>query len=220
MVVPNVVEELRCVAESISAAADEIRKQDHDEERVDCLNDCLDTLSDSIDELASAIRYATNNLLDDRYHPEVAAVVRSAIGATGTCEQNASEEVGAEVAGGAADLEEVPDAVRNAIERHVRELRSQGEQHQRVADYGSVTEMQWWENAGPGVLESNRRLAELRELGHKNGVDIQPLIEGLGGIPESMLIDEVPDLASEPAFPERSAKQTRLFEDQDFTRSL
>ena len=66
------VPQLQDVADSIDRLADEIRHETHDEDRLDRLQEYVVVLSQSIDDLSSAIRYATNNLLDDRYHPEIA----------------------------------------------------------------------------------------------------------------------------------------------------
>jgi hypothetical protein len=95
----------------------------------------------------------------------------------------------------------------------VEALQAEARQHEAAALYGAVTEMQWWELQGNTILGYNRRLAELRELAAEQGVTIRPVIEEAGGIPETMLIEEVPDLASEPAFSEPTTERQPLLFD-------
>jgi hypothetical protein len=223
------VSQLQDVADSIDRLADEIRHETHDEDRLDRLQEYVVVLSQSIDDLCSAIRYATNNLLDDRYHPGLAGAIAEVAGANpARDERNASEKGTAAVVPSPTvdDLSgaqptaapEIPEAVQERVRGLVESLQQWGEQHVNVAAYGSVTEMQWWENVGNQVLGCNRRLQELRELAAANSADIQPLIDAAGGIPASMVIEEVPDLASEPAFPARngSSHQQELFDAADF----
>ena len=223
------VSQLQDVADSIDRLADEIRHETHDEDRLDRLQEYVVVLSQSIDDLSNAIRYATNNLLDDRYRPELANAIAAAAGSGPTRDaRNASEEeMGGVVAGLTVDesldtqpesAAEIPEAVQQMVRGFVELLQQWGEEHAKVAVYGAVTEMQFWQNVGNQILGCNRRLQELRELAAENCADIQPLIDAAGGIPESMVIDEVPDLANEPAFPARngSSHQQELFDAADF----
>ena len=225
----SIVSQLQDVADSIDRLSDEIRHEQHEEDRLDGLQKCIVVLSQSIDDLTSAIRYATNNLLDGRYHPELAlSMAAAAVAESPQGERIASEE---ETAVGDDELEvdrstevepepssEIPESVQQVVRGLVESLQNWGDQHANVAAYGAVTEMQWWENVGQQILYCNRRIQELRELAIENGADIQPLIDASGEIPETMLIDDVPDLASEPAFPPTTGnRQQQLFDAADVT---
>lgn len=183
----------------------------------------INALSDLIEDLSGAIRYCTNNLLDDRFLSDVMAQFKRVVDQR-SIEQNRAEGIASEEDGvGPAkpavlavdrDADKIPQVVQELIKSIVTGLQQEGQQHRAAANYGAITEMQWWENRGNTVLAYNRRLQELREQGQERQIDIQPLIEEFGGVPEAMVIDEVPDLGSEPAFPERQTRQATLFDEQ------
>ena len=226
----SLVSQLQDVADSIDRLSDEIRHEQHDEARLDGLQQCVVVLTQSIDDLTSAIRYATNNLLDDRYHPELALSVSAAAEAGPSLgEQITSEESTVVVVGEierssaiqSESTDAIPESVQQRVQGLVELLQRWGEQHAGVTAYGTVNEMQFWENVGQQILACNRRIHELRELAARNYADIQPLIDAVGGIPESMLIDDIPDLANEPASPSPTdSRQQQLFDAADFASPL
>ena len=179
--------------------ADELDQLHHE---VSQLHTEINALTDAVDELARSIRYLTNNLLDEQHNLALAAQVKHV--ANGSPAKQDQQEANA------SEMERVapaviPDRVRDEVGRIVRDLQERGAQLTRAEDFGSVTAMQWWENSGQTILKHNRRLVELQELAESHDCDLQPLIAELGEIPETMLIEDVPDLASEPAFPDREA---------------